>query len=100
MTGIVDPDALLAVAPREVKNLPGFTGSDCIKSMMSGHPACQIGGSYTKDGVTRAVAQKTVIIPLDDGTYILQVNAEGLQDDTAALNAAAGAIDEKTTITP
>jgi hypothetical protein len=100
LTGIVDPDTLLAVAPREVKKLPGFTGSDCIKSTMSGHPACQLGGSYTKDGVMRAVAQKTVIIPRDDGTYVLQVDAGGLQDDIAALNAAATVIDEKTTITP
>jgi len=100
LTGIVATDTLLAIAPREVKNLPGFTGSDCTKSTLSGHPACQIGGSYTKDGVARVVAQKTVIIQREDDTYVLQVNAEGLQADTAALNDAAGVIDAQTTITP
>ena len=100
LTGNVDTDKLLAVAPGEVKNLPGFNGGDCRKSTLSGHPACQIGGSYTKNGVPRVVAQKTVVIPREDGIYVLQVNAEGLQADADALNAAAGVIDEKTTITP
>jgi hypothetical protein len=57
-----------------------------------------VGGPYTKKGVARVAAQKTVVIQREDGVYLLQVNAEGLQADTAALNAAAGVIDEKTTI--
>jgi hypothetical protein len=100
LTGNVDTDKLLAAAPGEVKNLPGYTGGDGEKNTLSGHPAYQIGGPYTKNGVPRVVAQKTVVIPREDGVYVLQVNAEGLQADTAALNDAAGVIDAQTTITP
>jgi Probable lipoprotein LpqN len=50
--------------------------------------------------VPRVVAQKTVVIPREDGVYVLQIDAEGLQADTDALNAVAGVIDEKATITP
>jgi hypothetical protein len=99
LTGSVDTDKLLAVAPGEVKNLPGYVGGDCEKTTLNGHPACQLGGAYTKNGVTRVTAQKTVVIQREDGVYVLQVNVEGLQADTAALNAAAGVIDEKTRIT-
>jgi hypothetical protein len=100
LTGTVDTAKLLAVAPGEVKNLPDFKGGDCGETKLSGHPACQIGGSYTKNGVPRVVAQKTVVIPREDGVYVLQIDAEGLQADTDALNAVAGVIDEKATITP
>jgi hypothetical protein len=98
LTGSVDTGKLLTVAPGEVRNLPAYNGGDCEKSTLSGQPACQIGGSYAKNGVTRVTAQKTVVIQREDGVYVLQLNAEGQQADTAALNAAAGVIDEKTTI--
>jgi serine/threonine protein kinase len=98
LTGSVDTGKLLAVAAGEVKNLPGYSGGDCELTTLSGNPACQVGGPYTKKGVARVAAQKTVVIQREDGVYLLQVNAEGLQADTAALNAAAGVIDEKTTI--
>lgn len=100
LTGHIDTDALLAVAPGEVKNLPGYRGSDGAKSTLSGHPAYQIAGSYTKNGVTRMVAQKTVVIRSGDGIYVLQLNAEGPQADASALNDATGVIDEKISITP
>lgn len=98
LTGSVDTGKLLAVAPGEVKNLPGYVGGNCEQTTLSGYPACQLGGSYTKNGVTRVTAQKTVVIQREDGVYVLQIDAAGLQADTAALNAAAGVIDEKTRI--
>jgi hypothetical protein len=100
LTGYVDTDKLLAVAPGEVKNLPGYSGGDGQKSTLSGHPAYQIAGSYTKNGVTRMVAQKTVVIQSKDGVYVLQLKAEGPQADANALNDVTGVIDQKTTITP
>ncbi len=100
LTGYVDADKLLAVAPGEVKNLPGYNGGDGQRSTLSGHPAYQIAGSYTKDGVTRMVAQKTVVIQSKNGVYVLQLKAEGPQADANALNDVTGVIDEKTTITP
>jgi hypothetical protein len=100
LTGYVDADKLLAVAPGEVKNLPGYNGGDGRKSTLSGHPAYQIAGSYTKNGVTRMVAQKTVVIQSKDGVYVLQLKAEGPQADANALNDVTGVIDQQTTITP
>jgi hypothetical protein len=99
LTGNVDADKLLADAPGEVKNLPGYKGGDGQKSTLSGYPAYQIGGSYTKDGVPRMVAHKTVIIQSKDGIYVLQLNAEGPQADAEALKGATEVIDQKTTIT-
>jgi hypothetical protein len=100
LTGDVDTDKLLAVAPGEVKNLPGYNGGDGRKSTLSGHPAYQIAGSYTKNGVTRMVAQKMVVIQSKDGVYVLQLKAEGPQADANALNDVTGVIDQQTTITP
>jgi serine/threonine protein kinase len=100
LTGYVDTDKLLAVAPGEVKNLPGYNDGDGQKSTLSGHPAYQIAGSYTKNGITRMVGQKTVVIQSQDGVYVLQLKAEGPQADASALNDVTGVIDEKTTITP
>lgn len=98
LTGNVDTDKLLAVAPGEVKNLPGYSGGDGQKSTLGGHPAYQIAGSYAKNGVTRMVAQKTVVIQSNGGTYLLQLKAEGPQADAEALNDVTGVIDQTTTI--
>lgn len=99
LTGNVDTDKLLAVAPGEVKNLPGYRGGDGQKSTLSGHPAYQIAGSYATNGVTRMVAQKTVVIQSNGGAYLLQLKAEGPQADAEALNDVTGVIDQTTTIT-
>ncbi len=100
LTGNVDTDKLLAVAPGEVKNLPGYNGGDGQKSTLSGYPGYLIAGSYTKNGVTRMVAQKTVVIQNKDGIYVLRLNAEGPQADADALMRVTDVIDQKTTITP
>jgi hypothetical protein len=100
LTGNVDTDKLLAVAPGEVKNLTGYTGGDGEKNSLSGYPAYQLGGDYTKDGTQRVVAQKTVVIAAKDGgIYVLQLNAEGPQPDKTPLMDATTVIDDKTTIT-
>jgi hypothetical protein len=59
-----------------------------------------LGDTYTKIGQTRAVAQKTVVIPSQDAVYVLQFNADSLQSDQGSLMDATNAIDEQTTITP
>jgi serine/threonine protein kinase len=100
LTGKVDTNKLLAVAPGDVKNLPGYNGGDGQKSTLNGYPAYQIAGSYAKNGATRMVAHKVVVIRSKDAIYLLQLRAEGPQADADALQAATGVIDEKTTITP
>lgn len=100
LSGNVDPDKLLSFAPGEVKNLQGYTGNDGEKNTLSGFPAYQLGGDYTKDGTQRVAAQKTVVIQGKDGIYVLQLNAEGPQPDKTPLMEATTVIDDKTTITP
>ncbi len=101
LTGNVDPAKILEFAPGEIKNLPGFEGgAEGTADELSGFDAMQLGGTYKKDGVSRAIAQKTVVIPGKDGLYVLQLNADGLEDQIGALMDATSAIDEQTTITP
>jgi hypothetical protein len=101
LTGNVDPAKVLEFAPGEIRNLPGYDGAEeGTSDELSGFDATQIGGTYKKGGVTRAIAQKTVVIPGKDGLYVLQLNADGLEDQMGALMDATAAIDDQTTITP
>jgi hypothetical protein len=103
LTGNVDKAKLIEYAPGELNNLPGFDGPKTGEtSTLGGFDAVQLGGSYVKDGVQRMIAQKTVIIPAADnsGTFVLQLNADGTEDQMGPLMDATSVIDEKTTITP
>lgn len=101
LTGNVDPAKILEFAPGEIKNLPGYDGAqEGSPSTLSDFEAVQIGGTYTRDGVLRAIAQKTVVIPGQDGLYVLQLNADGREDQMTALMDATSVIDEQTKITP
>ena len=101
LTGNVDPAKILEYAPGEMKNLPGYEGQgDGSASTLGGFDAWQIGGTYMKDGAKRAVAQKTVTIPVADGVFVLQINADGTEDQMGVLMDATNVIDEQTTITP
>jgi hypothetical protein len=101
LSGNVDPAKILEFAPGEIKNLPGYDGAtEGSPSTLSGFDATQIGGTYMKDGVKRAIAQKTVVIPGGDGLFVLQLNADGTEDQMGALMDATGVIDEQTKITP
>ena len=101
LTGDVDPAKILEYAQGEIKNLPGYDGAtEGSPSTLGGFDATQIGGTYTKDGVKRAIAQKTVVIPGQDALYVLQLNADGTEDQMGALMDATSVIDEQTTITP
>ena len=103
LTGNVDPAKILEYAPNEIKNLPGYeaeSGGTGATATLSGFQAYQFGGSYVRDGAKRVVAQKTVVIPGQDGLYVLQLNADGTDDQLGALLDATSVIDEQTTITP
>jgi serine/threonine protein kinase len=100
LTGDVDTYKLLAVSPGEIKNLPGYDGDNGQLSTLSGYPASRLGGSYTKNGVRRMVAQNTVVIQRESGIYVLQLNAEGPEADADALMAATGLVAQQTKITP
>ena len=101
LTGNVDPAKILEYAAGEIKNLPNYDGAaEGLPSTLAGFDATQIGGTYTKEGVKRAIAQKTVVIPGKDGLYVLQLNADGTEDQMGPLMDATGVIDEQTKITP
>jgi hypothetical protein len=101
LTGNVDPAKVLEFSAGEIQNLPDYDGAtEGSPSSLAGFDASQIGGMYTKDGVKRAIAQKTVVIPGQGGLYVLQLNADGTEDQMGALMDATSVIDEQTTITP
>ena len=101
LTGNVDPQKIIDLAPGELQNLPGFKASNVGEASTLGqYPAFQLGGTWTQDGQTKIVAQKTVVIPGNDGLYVLQLNADGLDDQSAIVGAATNVIDEQTKITP
>ncbi len=99
LTGDVDPAKIIQYAPGELQNLPGYQGSgDGMASTLSGFQAWQISGTYVKDGKTRSVAQKTVVIPSQGAVFVLQLNADSLQSDQGPLMDATNVIDDQTTI--
>lgn len=101
LSGNVDPAKVLEFAPGEIQNLPGYQGpAEGQPSKLGGFDAVQIGGTYNKNGVPRAIAQKTVVIPGQDALYVLQLNADGSEEQMPALMEATSVIDEQTKITP
>ena len=101
LTGDVDGAKVLEFAAGELKNLPEFDGpAEGQPGKLGGFDAVQVGGTYVKDGKNLLVAQKTTVIPADDGVFVLQINAEGTEEQMGPLMDATSAIDEETTITP
>ena len=101
LTGNVDQQKLLALAPGELTNLDNFKAtSPGSTSTLDGFPAYQLAGTWVQDDQTKFVAQKTVVIPAANGVYVLQLNSDALQDQTSVASAATGVVDQTTTITP
>ena len=101
LTGNVDPQKIIDLAPGELNNLPGWKAmNEGEASTLGEYPAFQLGGTWTQDGETKIVAQKTVVIPGSDGLYVLQLNADGLEDQQELIGAATDVIDTDTKITP
>jgi hypothetical protein len=101
LTGDVDPAKIIQYAPNELLGLPGYQGTGSGgASTLGGFQAWQIKGTYQRDGSTRSVAQKTVVIPSQGAVFVLQLNADSLQSDEGPLMDAANIIDDQTTITP
>ena len=82
-----------------MNNLPGFEAwNEGATSTLGDYPASQLGGTWQNEGLTKITAQKTVVIPADDGLYILQLNADGLKEQADIISAATDVIDIKTNI--
>jgi hypothetical protein len=101
LTGPVEPAKIIEFAPGEIKNLPGYEGDGTgSAAKLGGFEAWQVGGTYTRNGVKRAIAQKTVTIPGQDALFVLQLNADAPEPQMAALMDGMNVIDQHTTITP
>ncbi|UBV21692.1 LpqN/LpqT family lipoprotein [Mycolicibacterium fortuitum] len=53
-----------------------------------------------QDGARRRIAQKTVVFTGGGGLYVLQLNADGPEDQLQTLMDATAVVDEQTVITP
>ena len=101
LTGDVDPAKILEYAPGELRNLPNYVAAaEPITDKLSGFDAVQLAGLYERDGKTRTIAQKTVVISATDAVFVLQMNADALKSDALALMQATEVIDKQTKITP
>jgi hypothetical protein len=101
LTGNVDPQKIIDLAPGELNNLPGWKPlNKGATSTLGEYPAYQLGGTWVQDGKTKVVAQKTVVIPGSDGLYVLQLNADGLENQLDIIGAATDVIDSQTKIAP
>jgi Probable lipoprotein LpqN len=101
LTGNVDPAQILALAPGELQNIPGYDGpTDGERDALGGYDAVQLGGNYDVNGKKGMIAQKTVVIPGQDGLYVLQLNAYSDESEAGILGDATNVVDEQTTITP
>ena len=99
LSGNVDPQKIIDLAPGELNNLPDYKpGNAGEASTLGDYPAYVLGGTYTRDGATRFIAQKTVVIPTDGGLYVLQLNVDGPDAAGDVLGAATDKIDSDTTI--
>ncbi|QNJ96392.1 LpqN/LpqT family lipoprotein [Mycolicibacterium fluoranthenivorans] len=100
LTG-ADPAKIVEYAPNELKNLPEYEGgNEGQTGKLGGFDAVQVGGTYVKDGQKLLIAQKTVLIPAGQDLFVLQLNAQGSEEDMGPLMDATTAIDDQTTITP
>ncbi len=100
LTGNEDQQKILDLAPGELKNLPGFKPmGDGSSSTLAGFPAYEFGGTWAQNGQSKAVAQKTVVIPSGGALYLLRLNADCLEDEVGQALPATITIDEKTKIT-
>jgi hypothetical protein len=101
LTGHADPARILQLAPADLQNIPGFRlMGDFYDGTLAGFKSKQAGGGYTKDGNTRLIAQKTVVIPGGDALFVLQLTADGLESDIGPMMQATSDIDKETKITP
>src|SRR6195952_2447581 len=99
LSGDVDPQQIIDLAPGELNNLADYKpGNEGETSTLGDYPAYVLGGTYTRDGATRFIAQKTVVTPAADGLYVLQLNVDGPDAAGDVLGAATDKIDSDTTI--
>lgn len=99
LTGDVNPAQILELAPNELRNLPDFQGSEPQPGKISGFDDVAIAGTYSRNGQQRVIEQTTVVIPVADGLYVLQINVDGVFEHTEVVMQVVDAIAKQATIT-
>ena len=102
LTGNVDANKVLELAPGQLNELPGFkpVKGDPQRAKFAGYDAVNYVGTYEWEGKSRSVGQETIVIPGKDGAlWVLQLNGEAPAGQEQAVIDAANVIRDKTTIT-
>jgi len=101
LTGNVDANKVLELAPGQLDELPGFKPVNGAPQRVTfgGYDAISYVGTYEWEGKSRSVGQETVVIPGKDGLFVLQLNAEATAGQEQVVIDAGDAIRAKTTIT-
>jgi hypothetical protein len=101
LSGDVDQAKILELAPNAILTQPGYRGPETGRAgELSGFDAVEIAGTVDQNGQPEFVARKTVVIPGQDGIYLLALDAQGAPEQRPALMEAMSVIDAETTIEP
>ena len=78
LTGVVDPEKILELAPGQLNELPGFKPVEGPpqRDKLSGFDSVNYVGTYVWQGESRSVGQETIVIPGKDALFVLQLNGE------------------------
>lgn len=100
LTGNVDPQKILELAPGQLNELPEFKPREAPKrDKVGGYDAIDYVGTYVWDGEQRAVGQQTIVIPGKDSLFVLQLNGEAPKGQEQPVIDAADLIRQQTKIT-
>jgi hypothetical protein len=99
LAGNVDPNKILGLTPGELNNLNGYKAiSRGGYKKLAGHDGFQAAGLWADNAQTKAAAIKSVAIPANDGLYVLQIKADGLEDQLKIVAYGTKDIDDRATI--
>ena len=100
LTGNVDREKILQLAPGQLNELPQFKAREAPqRDKVGGFDAIDYVGTYVWQGQSRAVGQQTIVIPGKDALFVLQLNGEAPKGQEQAVIDAAKTIREQTQIT-
>ena len=100
LTGNVDPEKILQLAPGQLDELPQFTPREAPhRDKVGGFDAIDYVGTYVGEGQARAVGQQTIVIPGKDALFVLQLNGEAPKGQEQVVIDAAKIIGDQTQIT-
>jgi hypothetical protein len=100
LTGNVDAEKILELAPGQLNELPDFKPREAPqRDKVGGFDAIDYVGTYMWEGQARAVGQQTIVIPGKDALFVLQLNGEAPKGQEQAVLDAAKLIRSQTQIT-